>query len=212
MYAPDAIVALDPDNPAHVRAAAELHERLLGRSPIPRLGRLFMTRFYYSRLVKDALVHCYLYRVEEQFVGFLSLTEKPNSFMNEGTHRHFFRLSLVLFLALLVNPSRIRILWQTLKVAHRKTQAADGEGIGELLSFGVLQEFATRKDGDHGLRIPNLLFEHGIRHFQERGFRRVQWTVDKDNLTAMILYRSYGATLEKGAAAWPGDYRVWLDL
>lgn len=212
MYAPGALVALDPDDPAHVRAAATLHEKLLGRSPIPRLGRLFMTRFYYSRLVKAALVHCYLYRFEDQFVGFLSLTEKPNSFMTEGTHRHFFRLSLVLLLALLMNPSRVRILWQTHRIARSKTQAADGGGIGELLSFGVLEEFATKKDGDQGLRIPNLLFEQGIRHLRERGFRTVQWTVDKDNLPAMIFYRSYGATLEKTAAAWPGDYRAWLDL
>lgn len=212
MHAPGAIVALDPDDPAHVQAAAGLHQKLLGRSPIPQLGRLFMTRFYYSQLVKDALVHCYLYRFEEQFVGFLSLTEKPNSFMTEGTHRHFFRLSLVLFLALLVNPSRVRILWQTLRVARRKAPAGDDGGIGELLSFGVLEEFSMRRHGDQSLRISNLLFERGIRHFKERGFRRVRWTVDKDNLTAMIFYRAYGATLEKGVAAWPGDYRVWLDL
>jgi ribosomal protein S18 acetylase RimI-like enzyme len=212
MSAADAIVQLDPDDSEHVLAAAELHMRLLGNSPIPRLGRLFMTQFFYSQLVRDGLIHCYLYRLNEGFVGFLSFTEKPYLFMSEGTRLNFFRLSFILCLALLVKPSRLRILWETFMVARRKKRTTDCDGIGELLSFGVLEEYATKRDGGQGLRIPNLLFDEGIRHFRERGFRRIEWTVDKDNLPAMIFYRSYGATLEKSAAAWPGDYRVRLEL
>lgn len=212
MSATGEIVAVDPRDPQQVRAAAGLHGKLLGRSPVPRLGDLFMTRFFYSRLVDDGLIRCYLYRVDGQYVGFLSLTEKPYSFMSEGRRRHFVRLAVILGLAVLARPSRVRILWDTLAAARRKTSTADREGIGELLSFGVLEEFSGRREGPQQLRIPTILFDAGIRYFRERGFRLVEWSVDRDNLAAMIFYRSYGATLEKSADAWPGDYRVRLRL
>jgi ribosomal protein S18 acetylase RimI-like enzyme len=206
------IVSVDPSDPEQVLAAAELHKKLLGDSPIPRLGSLFMTRFFYSQLIKDRLIHCYLYRLDNTYVGFLSLTEKPFSFMSEGQRRHFFRLSFILCLALLARPSRIRTLWETLMVTRRKKLTKDCEGTGELLSFGVLEEFSAKRDGENRLRIPNILFDEGIRYFRERGFLRIEWTVNKENLPAMIFYRSYGATLEKSADAWPGDYRVRLEL
>ena len=205
------LVPLDPDDPEHVGAAAHLHATLLGHSPVPRLGMRFMTRFFYSRLVADGLVRCYLYRVEGQYVGFLSLTERPDSFMRQGTRRHLVRLAAVLAASLAEKPSRVGILWETLAASRRKQHASPRDAVGELLSFGVLPGFAARRESN-GLRIPTILFDAGIRHFRERGFRRIEWTVDRDNLPAMILYRSYGAVLDKSADAWPGDYRVRLEL
>jgi len=208
---PDGLVAIDPDNREHVLAAAQLHEALLGHSPIPRLGSLFMTRFFYSRLVKDGLVHCYLYRLGGQYVGFLSFTERPYSFMNEGRRAHFFRLALILGLAVLTKPARWRILFET-ATAGRRISPSDPNGIGEFLSFGVLEQFSSHRDEQLGLRVPTVLFDAGIRHFRERGFRRIEWNVDKDNLRAIVFYRSYGATLERSPLAWPSDYRVRLAL
>ena len=206
-----ALVTLDPDNRAHVRAAAELHAALLAHSPIPRLGFLFMTRFFYSALVKDGLVGCYLYQRDGRFVGFLSFTERPFSFMSEGRRRHLVRLALILGLAVLGRPSRLKILLDTV-TAGRRTPPEDAAGVGELLSFGVLEEAAAERDAARGLRISNVLLDEGLRHFRERGFRRVEWNVDKDNLRAIVLYRSYGAILEKSPLAWPSDYRVRLTL
>ena len=50
------LVGGDPVNATHVEAIARLHARLLGHSPIPQLGPLFMRRFYYSRLVEDGVI------------------------------------------------------------------------------------------------------------------------------------------------------------
>jgi ribosomal protein S18 acetylase RimI-like enzyme len=202
---------LDPNDRDQVRAAAELHSRLLGHSPIPRLGFLFMTRFFYSQLVKDGLIQCLLYRHGGRYVGFLSITEKPFSFMEEGRRLHLVRLALILALAVLARPGRLRILVDTI-TAGRRDAPADAAGIGEFLSFGVLDEFAGHRDDDCRLRIPTLLFDEGIRHFRDRGFRRIEWNVDKDNLRAMLLYRSYGASFERSPLAWPSDYRVRLEL
>jgi ribosomal protein S18 acetylase RimI-like enzyme len=210
LSAPDGIVALDPRNPEHVLAAATLHETLLAHSPIPRLGRLFMTRFFYSLLVEDGLVHGLLYVVDGQYVGFLTFTERPFSFMADAKRAHFLRLVLILGLAVVARPARIRILLDTL--AQKREPAEDPAGIGEFLSFGVLEQFATRRDPARGLRIPNVLFDAGIEHFRIRGFRRIEWNVDGSNLRAILFYRAYKAAMEKSPRAWPSDYRVWLDL
>lgn len=211
MSAAGEVVALDPDDPVHVRAAADLHRRLLGHSPISRLGMLFMTRFFYSCLVRDGLVRCFLYRAGSQYVGFLSLTERPFSFMQEGRRAHVVRLAAILSLAILARPSRVRILLDLL-TAGRREVPDDAEGVGEFLSFGVLEEFASQRDGARRLRISNVLFDHGIRHFHARGFRRIEWNVDGSNLKAILFYRSYGATVERSPLAWPSDYRVRLEL
>lgn len=205
------LVRLDPGNADHVRAAAELHARLLAHSPIPRLGPAFMTRFFYTTLVEDGLVHCYLYRSGDRYVGFLSLTEKPYSFMSEGRRAHFVRLSALLLLAILARPSRLRILLDVLKAGQR-TRPDDAEGAGEFLSFGVLDEFAAARDEKRGLRIPSVLFDEGIEHFRSRGFRRIEWNVDSSNLPAILFYKSYGATMERSPLAWPSDLRVRLQL
>jgi len=208
---PNGLVALDPDNREHVQAAARLHATLLGHSPIPRLGPLFMTRFFYSRLIKDGLVRCFLYRVNGQFVGFLSLTDRPYSFMEEGRRAHFVQLACILGLSLLARPSRLRILIDAVTVG-RRLPPADPARIGEFLSFGVLDEFVSYRDDVSGLRISTVLFDEGIRHFRESRFRRIEWNVDEDNVRAILFYRSYGATLEKSPLAWPSDYRVRLEL
>lgn len=205
------IVPLDPANREHVAAAARLHTTLLGHSPIPRLGNVFMTRFFYTSLVDDGLIRCYLYRLDGEYVGFLSFTERPFSFMRDGQRSHLLRLAAVLTAAIVERPSRLQLLLDARK-AGRRDVPPDADGVGEFLSFGVLEQHAADRDAASGLRIPNLLFDAGIRHFRERGFRRIEWNVDSDNLKAILLYRSYGATLEKSPLAWPSDYRVRLDL
>jgi ribosomal protein S18 acetylase RimI-like enzyme len=209
---PNGIVTVDPNNREHVLAAATLHETLLSHSPIPRLGSLFMTRFFYTSLVKDGLIHCYLYRSGGQYVGFLSITEKPFSFMNEGKRSHVVRLAVVLGLAVLQKPARVRILFETLAAGRRRPTGDNGEGIGEVLSVGVLEQFRAQKDANTGLRISHVLFDEGIRHFRQRGFRRIEANVDGDNLRAIRFYRSYGAVVEKSPLAWPSDSRIRLDL
>jgi hypothetical protein len=206
----DGLVELDPRNREHVQAAATLHETLLGHSPIPGLGRLFMTRFFYSRLVEDRLVRGFLYRADGRYVGFLTFTERPFTFMAEATRAHFLRLGVILGLAVLARPRRIGILWDTM--SHERQAPADAAGIGEVLSFGVLEEFGARRDPERGLRISNVLFDAGIEAFRAAGFRRIEWNVDGGNLRAVLFYRTYKATMEKSERAWPSDYRVWLDL
>lgn len=205
------ITRLDPDDAVQLRAVAGLHAALLPSSPIPRLGTTFMTRFYYPLLVKDGLVGCYLYLVGDQYVGFLCFTEQPGTFMSEGRRRHFWRLVWVLGLAMLAKPSRLRVLWETVAIGRREgRRAADAHaGVGEVLSFGVLDGF---RGGVPGLRISNHLFDATVRHLQERGCGRLEWNVEKSNLRGLQFYRSYRANFEESTVAGADELRGWIDL
>ena len=205
------IVRLDPGDATQLRAVAGLHATLLPGSPIPRLGTRFMTHFYYRSLVKDGLVGCFLYKVGEQYVGFLAFTEHPGTFMSEGRRRHLLRLMLVLGRAMLAKPGRIRVLWETVAIGRRdgRRPAGASAGVGEVLSFGVLEGF---RGGAPGLRISNQLFDATIRHLGERGCRRLEWNVEKANLRGQQFYASYGARMERSAVAGEREFRGWIEI
>ena len=210
------IVRLDPTDKAQLQAVAELHSTLLPSSPIPGLGTDFMTRFYYRTLVEDGLVGCFLYQVGERYVGFLAFTEHPGTFMSEGRRRHLLRLLFVVGLAVLTKPSRVRVLWETVVIGRREGRRPEGRrpaaapaGVGEVLSFGVLEGF---RGGAPGRRISNRLFDATIQHLEERGARRLEWNVEKSNVRGQQFYQSYGARLEESAVAGEHELRGWIDL
>ena len=208
----DPIIALNPDNREHVVAAARLHAQLLGHSPIARLGLPFMTRFYYSRLVRDGLIACDFYVHQGEYAGFIVYTDSPSTFMEEGRRRHFLFLAALLVWCFALWPPRLRTILQAMKITRRREPAEDEGRTGELLSFGVLPAHRQARDPRTGLRISNVLFEHAIATFRDRGFARFRWNLERDNKAAMLFYLSYGATAEESQAAWPSDYRLTLNL
>jgi ribosomal protein S18 acetylase RimI-like enzyme len=209
---PDGIVEVEPRNAVHVRAISRLHGTLLRRSPVPRLGTLFMERFFYSTLIRDGAIRAFLYRVDGAYVGFLSLTERPFTFMRDARRRHFLRLALILCLSVVSKPSRLTLLADVARAGRHRVSTAESLLTGEILSFGVLEPYLARRDIGTHLRISNALFDHALGYFRERGMRQVEWNVDGDNLRAVVFYHSYGATMQKSPLAWPSDYRVRLRL
>ena len=68
-----------------------------------------------------------------------------------------------------------------------------GSDVGELLSFGVLPEYRSRKFiNDTGLNVSNDLFESAIEQLRQAGKSKLRAIVDKDNLEAQFFYRSKG--------------------
>jgi ribosomal protein S18 acetylase RimI-like enzyme len=200
----DGLVLLSPDDLGQVQAAAALHAELLGHSPIPRLGGLFMRRFFYSTLVRDGLVRSSLYRSGGRYVGFLSITEKPFTFMSEGRRKHMIRLALVLGVALLARPARIAILWEILRRGGRE-MPPDPDRTGEILSIGVLPDA-------RGTGAARELLEEGLRHLRRKGFACVEFSVDCGNDRAIAFYRAFGATVRRSRHAWPSDCRGRIAL
>lgn len=200
----DGLVPLAPDNPAAVRDCARLHRDLLPGSPIARLGRRFMERFYYRTLVSDGLVQGYLYYVENQAAGFVAQTRQPSRFMAEGLRRHWPALCGILFLDVLSDPRRVAVILWTLRHMMGQRSAPAGAAEGEILSFGVLPEYRApafvRRSGH---RIAGTLFDAALEALQAQGVHRVRAVVETSNREALMFYHARGCQIrpESGVAA-----------
>lgn len=190
------IIPLDSNNPVQVKAVSEMHNSLLSKSPVSQLGFRFMTKFYYSKLVKDKLIACDLYFHEEKYVGFIAYTKYPFTFMQEGKRRHLFYLIFLLTVSLVCNPYRLLIILRVIKQNRLRQIQQEADNIGEVLSFGVLEEYRKVEDAATGLRISHLLFKNVIEYLRNEDFRKMQVSVEKDNKRALSFYLSYTTSIE----------------
>lgn len=189
------IVRLDYKIKKHIVAASWLHSELLPDSPIHKLGWNFMTKFYYNILVKDGLIICDLYKHNGRYLGFLSYTKRPFSFMREGKNKNFLYLLYILMISVITRPSRIKVLLDMLKVSSRRNRNVEEDGVVEFLSFGVLKPYRHILDQESGLRIADLLFQNGIEFFKNEGCKKVIFSIiKKDNEGIFTFYRFYGVS------------------
>jgi len=202
------IIPLDPDNKAHVHAAAHLHATLLPESPIACLGHSFMTLFYYSKLVKDGLVQGYLYSYQNKYVGFAVCTTKPFSFIQAGKKKHFIYLLMVLLLSFIKKPTR---LFTMIKIAKGKQISTPKlihaeKPIGQFLSFGVLSEYRQVKDEDSQQSVSVALMTTIVEYFRERGFASFFLHVVKQRLSAVDFYKAWNGHFEDN----PYDHESYI--
>jgi len=203
------VLRLDPDDPVQVDAIARLHLELLPASSTARFGPFFMTRFYFTRMVRSGLVAAHLYRHEGEYVGFSVFTEHPDSFMREGIRRHFFALCWISAVCFLADPRRLAIPSQMM----RNDALAAGEPgmkVGYWLTFGVKDTHTRLRVGERGQRISNLLVHAMVDFFRKAGFDRLDGGVERNNKSALFFYHSCGFRLRD-----PGDgpaLQIPLDL
>ncbi len=205
------VIQLDCTDREQVRAIAELHGKLLSDSPIPQLGRSFMTEFYYAKLPEDRLIECYLYQHEGRCVAFLVFTKHPFGFMREGRRRHLISLGLSIMKSLVSRPSRIAVIVKIARLGGRRLSREDGK-TAEILSFGVEEPYRGMKDETAGLRISNLLFEKALACLKDEGFTMVQGEIRKDNKEALLFWKSYGGRIEGSGWTRKGCCLVCIDL
>ena len=188
------IVPLDYRNQKQVHAMAKLHEELLG-GPIPQLGYQFMTKFYYSKLIKTELIKCDLYKHEDKYVAFSVYTKYPFTFMEEGKRRFFLYLCYLISKSVIMDPRRLKTIFQVMKMNSKRIVNKVDANVGDLISFGVLEKYAKLKDEATEMRISNLLFERTAEYFRKNGFLRMQGTVGKVNKLAIYMWLSRGAKI-----------------
>lgn len=188
------IIKLDHKNKEHVAAAAGLHTELLHGSLVRELGFQFMTKFYYSRLIRDGLMSCDLYRYKSRYVGWILYTKYPFTYMQQGKKNNFVLLSFILLLTIIRRPSCVKVFWELSKFnAIRSPGAINAEGSGEFLSFGVLKEYRRIRDKITGLRISRVLFNNALDYFKDEGYNRMLLFVNRQNKAALRFYEHYAA-------------------
>lgn len=206
------VVSLDYKNQEQVDAAAKLHQELLSDSPISQLGYQFMTRFYYTKLIKAGLVNCDLCKHEGKYVAFLAYTKYPFTFMEEGRRRYFLYLSFLLLESLLLNPYRIKTILKVIQIGRKRQFKKNGNKTGEMLSFGVLEPYGNVRDETTGLRISNLLFERALAYFKKEGFVRIRGEIKKDNKPSLLFWSLYGGVIKDHRWSKQSYYLVSIEL
>ena len=185
---------LDPANPGHRRAAADLVLTLFPESPAALLGRRFLEQFYFADLVSGGLMECLLYFDGAIPVGFGLFTADPFGFIAKGSKKHFFKLGSLVALQILIRPTRVATLFNVLRQGGYRSgkDKKDVRPLGELLTFGVLESHRKMVDPESGEKISTFLFKESFRRLKANGVEVVQLVAFRDNLAAQTFFKKCG--------------------
>lgn len=172
---------------------AALHGELLNHSPLVLMGPEFMEEFYYTVLPAEGLICGAVAYVNGQPAGFMVGTDDANGFMSRAVKRHWLRLSWIMLKSMIRNPRRVLAIREAWQIQSNVQSEDYGSEVGELLSFGVVPEYRSRRFiKDTGIRVSSDLLEVTVRQLANLNKKRLRAIVDKDNLEAQLFYRSHG--------------------
>jgi hypothetical protein len=187
------IIPLDPSNSTHLKILARLHEDLLPDSLIAKLGRFFMERFYYSKLVGCGLIQCNLFIHDDRVVGFCGFTRYPYTFMSEGRRKYGLLLAWVLLVSVLVRPSRFFDIHEAARQGRTRKPHPDNVYDGEFLSLAVLPYHAHAKDDVSGLRVSDALYQRTLDFMKSCNLSHIRSMVKVSNRLAIRFHERQGS-------------------
>lgn len=117
----NSIIYLKWNDKKHIETVSNLHMKLLPESVLSKLGYLFLSKFYYIKLTKNNLIDVYLYKQSEEYVGFISCTNKPLYFIEEVIRKEFFLLIWFVWLSIILKPQSLVILIKILFKMKKKS-------------------------------------------------------------------------------------------
>lgn len=177
--------------------------KLLPDSVLSELGYLFLSKFYYFKLIEDKKVDAYLYVLNGEYVGFVSLTNEPFSFMDEGKKKYFIRIILLLILSVILKPRRIKTFFKIQREFAKYRPWMDDmqqkykDQIGQFLSFGVditsgvLEYYRKNIDSIEEINIPNAMIKLVKDHFKLNKKKCCFLMTMKTNIKAIKLYKKH---------------------
>ncbi len=204
-------VCFDKDALPPADVLAHLHAELLPRSPVAKLGRRFMEKFYYRVLPQMGSIYGVLAYVDSEPAGFIVVTDDPAGFMPHVIRRHWFSLGWTLATSLLLAPRRIASAIEGARImASRPAEERTAHPMsheheyGEILSFGVLEPYRQIKFvRATGLRLGSELMDRALDMLGKSGVEVVRAIVDADNMPAQMFYRGLEWKLVgKSGAGW----------
>jgi ribosomal protein S18 acetylase RimI-like enzyme len=196
----------DEYQPAPVRVLADLHARILPTSPLVRLGRRFMERFYYQVLPKDGLIFGAIAYVNETPAAFIVATHDSSGFIRSAVRSYWPRMTYECGMSLLTNPGVLRAVPEALSLMkarfaewrHRTKHAVPKFRTpipfgGEILSIGTLPEYQTSKFlRETRLNLANELLDFAVTRLRDSGTEVIRCVVDADNKPAQFFYHCRG--------------------
>jgi GNAT superfamily N-acetyltransferase len=180
-------------HPDRSKLLRELHETLLGHSPVVMLGPDFMERIYYTLLPEMDLVFGAVAWVDGEAAGFIAITEDSDNFMGEAIRHKWYLVAWVLMTSILRDPRRILGVWDTLKIMSGRQAPRAALPVAELLSFGVLEKFRRAAFvRNSGLKVGRVLYDYAIEELARRGCTSAKVLVDTENRDTRMMYSALG--------------------
>jgi ribosomal protein S18 acetylase RimI-like enzyme len=194
------IFYLKCENKEHIKVVSKLHIKLLPESILSQFGYLFLSKFYYPILTKYNLIDVYVYRYGNEYVGFISNTNYPYTFIREGMKKGFSKILGVMSMSILRKPVRLFLLLDFIikskkDVLLETLQNKYGNKMGEFLSFGVLENYRKCVDPIDDITIPHVLMRLMITHFKANNIHYCLLRIRKTNERAIKFYHKYGVVI-----------------
>ncbi|MDH4260408.1 MAG: GNAT family N-acetyltransferase [Gammaproteobacteria bacterium] len=179
---------------------ARLHLALVGYGPVAGLGRGFLARFCYSKLVKEGLMRAAIAEVAGEAAGLVAYTARAATFHHKAIRSYPFSAALSLCLSVITDPRVILGVFKALRLMFARQSDADrliADPCAEILTFGVLPAYRDREFvRATGLKISERLVQHAVDYFQGIGLTEVQAVVYATNRPTLMFYRMLGASIE----------------
>ncbi len=180
---------------AHVRAVAELHQRVLPADLLSRLGAAFMERYLYRRVIASPSALGYVYMYDQQVVGYITGTINSQAFYSLNW-REQITLPLFMLLSLARRPALAAEVKEALEFSRLKGTLTSIKS--EIASVGVLPDYrspaffkATQ------LNISAELHRHILRELRVRNAQEVFGIFRAENTLAILTYQNLGFTLRQ---------------
>jgi hypothetical protein len=196
------IIKLNYKNKEHLNAIAAIHSSVLPESNVPRIGPLFMKRFYYTTLVKKGIIKCFLASYNGKIVGILVSTTKPYSWMRMGMQGERLNLGFILMASVLQKPARLIYILKQLKFKLDPSfkEYEESKNTFEILTTGVLKEYRKVAIGDTSKTalfsfnsIAHKLVDHVLSMYAANGFKYAIGQIIKSNKASQLFFSTYRA-------------------
>jgi len=179
---------------------ARLHLALVGYGPVAGLGKGFLARFCYAKLIKEGLMHAAIAEVGGEPAGFVAYTERAATFHQKAIRSYPFSAAGALILSVVTDPRAILGVLKAIRLMAARQTDEDrliADPCAEILTFGVLPEY---RDRDFvratGLKISERLVQHAVSFFERLGLTEVQAVVYATNRPTLMFYRMLGASID----------------
>ena len=190
------LVWLSHKDKQRICEVSKLHKLLLANSPIPLLGKSFMTEFYYYELIKNGLINCLTFIEQNKVRGFIVITMYPGSFMLMGIKKAPLKLIINVFKAIFKKPTRLFLIFSMLGLALKRKSSITSANMAELLSIGILKDYRSLVDSISGLKISHALFNESVKYLQINNREIFQVLTDKTNTVAIKYYKNMNMKLK----------------
>lgn len=180
---------------AHVRAAAQLHQRVLPDDLLSRLGVAFMERYLYRRVLASSSALGYVYVYDQQVVGYITGTINSQAFYRLNW-REQITLPLFMLLSLARRPALAAEVKEALEFSRLKGTLTYIKS--EIASVGVLPDYRSPAFFKRTrLNISTELHRHILRELRVRNAKEVFGIFRAENTLAILTYQNLGFTLRQ---------------